>query len=140
MLSVFVDSDVVVSSLISSRGAAYQVVHAKGLDRWISDVSTNEIREVVIRLKLPQKNLTRWLVHQFSQIKLTLSHKEIQKRYGIYTSDSNDSHIVAGAHQSRVRFLITYNRKHFRADEIKENLRIIVLTPAEFLQYLRSLS
>lgn len=84
-------------------------------DYFISDLSKIEIEEVVKRLTLNLKDLKN-LVHQ--SLKL------------------DDAHIIAGT--KKAKFLITYNLRHFKIDKIKADLGIIILTPADFLQYLRS--
>ncbi len=53
---------------------------------------------------------------------------------------TNDAHIVLGAKQAKGKFLVTYNIKHFLVEKIREDVGIIVLTPAFLLQYLRSLN
>ena len=47
--------------------------------------------------------------------------------------------LVYAAVQAHVRFIVTYNQKDFRSERIKDDFRIIVLTPGQLLQYLRSL-
>lgn len=76
-----------------------------------------------------------------SRLKLINIKKElktIKQQYREYVTDINDAHIVAGAHVAKVGFLITYNLKHFRIEKIKNDFAILVMTPALFLQYLRS--
>ncbi len=53
--------------------------------------------------------------------------------------DPNDAHILAGSKTAKAKFLVSYNIKHFMVDKIAEELKIVVLTPAKFLQYLRSI-
>ena len=66
------------------------------------------------------------------------SFTSLKKIYGGYVSDIKDIHIVAGAVISKADFLISYNLKHYHQDKIKQDFKIILLTPARFLQYLRS--
>lgn len=127
-MKVFVDSDVVVSSLISSTGAAFQLIEEhQEVTKIISNLSIRELEIVKDRLgisrPIPKFELT------------TVSGVE---KYKDYSLDPNDAHIIAGAHQSGARFLITYNLRHFKTDKIKQDLNIITMTPGTFLQYLRS--
>lgn len=39
-----------------------------------------------------------------------------------------------------VRFLITYNLSDYKIERIKDELGIIIITPGQLLQYLRSLN
>jgi len=71
-------------------------------------------------------------------IKIIKSFTSLKKIYGGYVSDIKDIHIVAGAVISKADFLISYNLKHYHQDKIKQDFKIILLTPARFLQYLRS--
>jgi predicted nucleic acid-binding protein len=136
---VFVDSDVIISSLISTKGAAYLLLSEQESNFIISDLSRVELERVVRELNLNQDMLQDLIKKRLKTIKLTTDLEKISKDFQNYTSDVNDIHIVAGAAKAKVRFLLTYNIKHFHRQKIKENLGIIVLTPAQYLQYLRSL-
>lgn len=65
--------------------------------------------------------------------------EKIHKDFKDYTWDPDDAHIVAGAAEAKTKFLLTYNIRHFNIQKIKEDFDITVLTPAQYLQYLRSL-
>lgn len=136
MKSVFLDSDVVISSLISKKGAAFLLVNNKEIIKYISNISLKEIKIVVKRLKL--KNFESILVN-CEIIKIKGDLDEIKNKYNKFVTDKNDAHIICGAKVSTANFLITYNLKHFNKDLVKQSLKIITLTPALFLQYLRSL-
>ncbi len=139
MISVFVDSDDIISSLLSSTGAAYLLLNqTDNLSLYISTLSHQELEIVTKRLQIDQKDLQKLLEKRFSKVELSDAER-IKKRYVEHVLDSNDAHVVAGAKKAKVRFLVTYNTKHFKIDKIKEDLGVIVLTPATFLQYLRSL-
>lgn len=126
-MKIFVDSDVVISSLISNTGAAYQLLNSNNdLIKIISNLSQKELKIVMARLKIDKP----------MPILEIINIKNI-KKYPVYSTGPNDSHIVAGADQSKSRFLITYNLKHYKIDKIKQDLDIIVMTPGTFLQYLR---
>ncbi len=139
-LKVFIDSDVVISSLISSTGAAFLILNqTNDLDLFISNISIRELEEVVKRLDLDQKQLKDLIDERFSVTQLKETIKEIKTDYLKYVLDIDDAHIVAGAKAGEVQFLISYNTKHFKADKLKDDFNIRVITPANFLQYLRSL-
>lgn len=138
-LKLFLDSDVIISSFLSSSGAAYLLIHDVGeLDLYISNLSLKELSIVVDRLEIDKNLLNQVIAKRIQETTLKNSNKVIRAKYSDYVLDINDAHIVAGAKESQVRFLITYNLRHYKSDKIKEDFGIIVLTPAQFLQYLRS--
>lgn len=136
---VFVDSDVIISSLVSSTGASYFLLNqTSNLEFYISNISQKELIEVADRLKISQNKLQNLLKKRFKEVQIEDLAK-IRLNYSEYTVDLDDIHIVAGARQSKVNFLISYNTRHFKIDRIKQDFNIVVMTPAIFLQYLRSI-
>ena len=139
MLRVFVDSDVVISSLISSSGAAYLLLNEiDDLNLSVYTVSNQELQEVVTRLHLSHEKLKSLIDTRFITAQLKKSIEEIKEEFSKYVLDIDDAHIVAGAKETKAQFLISYNTKHFKADKLKEDFNIILVTPANFIQYLRS--
>lgn len=138
-LKVFVDSDVVISSLISETGAAHLLINQTDLEPIISNFSTEEQEIVVERLELDKGDWNKLVKTKFQTISLKESKANLIKQFNQYVHDINDAHIVAGAKKSKVKFLITYNIRDFKSEAIKQKLGITILTPARFLQYLRSL-
>lgn len=138
-MNIFLDSDVVVSALLSQTGTSYQLIQSYNGGCFISSNSFDELNIVCQRLKIPIEKL-QYVVEGFLQLvpcKQPLA--EIKETYQQYTFDIHDSHIVAGAKEAAARFLITYNIKHYKIDKINTDFNIVVLTPGKFLQYLRSL-
>ena len=72
-------------------------------------------------------------------VPLNKTIEDLKLEYQTFVTDINDAHIVAGAHAADVKYLITYNLRHFQIEKIKNKLNILTLTPSQFLQYLRSL-
>lgn len=139
LIRVFVDSDVIISSLISKTGAAYFLMHDTRIDRFISDVSFAELKRVAEVLHIPKKDLQKLVETACQTVKIGERMGE-QKRMMEYTRDTSDEHIVVGAKQAKAKFLVTYNLKHYLIEKIREDVGIIVLPPAFLLQYLRSLN
>jgi predicted nucleic acid-binding protein len=140
MVSLFLDSDVVISSIISSKGASYQLINTSPHKKTISSYSIKELYLVIERLNLHKTHLDT-LVSPNNKIKvekISLQMTVIKKKYSVYVRDINDAHIVAGASLSKSCFLITYNIRHFNIDIIKKDFNIIIMTPGQFLQYMRS--
>ena len=142
-MRVFIDSDVVISSLISQKGAAHLLLFTKISQRvkfYLSNLSLKEQKVVVERLKINHKKHASLVKKRFVLIQLKSSIKAIKKKYQNYVYDFDDAHIVAGAKKAEAIFLITYNQKDFNKEEIKKDFGIIILSPGLFLQYLRSIN
>jgi len=135
---VFFDSDVVISSIISNRGAAYVLIKDEGINRFISNISKKELNKTSRKLNISQTKLDAHTKNHFKQTELKESIKDIKKKYQIYTTDLNDAHIVKGVIESKVEFILTYNIRHFKENKIQEKLKIKTMTQGEFLQFLRS--
>lgn len=139
-LKVFLDSDVVISSLISSLGAAYLLIHGtKDLELFISNLSLKELEEVAVRLNLDKNSLSNLTKVNFRTLELETTNKDLKEKYKDYVLDSDDAHILAGAVEGKVRFLISYNIRHFKVDKIRKDFNVFILTPGHFIQYLRSI-
>jgi len=131
-IRVFLDSDVIISSLLSSTGAARFLVNKNSLIKFISNFSVKEIHIVAKRL-----NIKTAAVDQLIRcLKIVHLKQDFGKNY---VTDRHDSHIVSGVVTAKTKFLLTYNLKHFKIDRIKRDYGILVYRPAQFLQYLRSL-
>lgn len=139
-IKVFIDSDVIISSLISASGAAYALLHdTDAVQLHISNFSTLELEKVVNRLQLDSEKLQAVISARFAIITVSQSYKKVQERYATYVRDIDDAHIVAGAKEAKVTFLVSYNIRHFESEKLRQDFQIILLTPGLFLQYLRSL-
>lgn len=139
-MRVFVDSDVVISSLISSKGAAFTLLNNPNALKLISNYSVTEIREVIERLGLSVRKFEELKGQHLGLIELQTPTGDIKHKFKDYVLDGDDAHIIAGAKIARAKYLITYNLRHFNINKIKQDFGIIILTPGMFLQYLRSIS
>lgn len=133
---IFLDTDVIISSLLSSKGASFQLLERKDIINIISDWIMEETTYTAEKLSIPSSKVLT-IKNTTELINLT-NKKEIVNRFSKYVQDDKDSHVVAGAVISKSRFLITYNLKHYNTLKIKNDFDIIVLTPGLFLQHLRS--
>lgn len=138
-LKVFVDTDVVISSLISPTGAAYLLLNqTDDLNLSVSNISIQELEEVTDRLSLDQERLKNLIDNRCSVVELKETREKIKNIFADYVLDSDDAHIVAGAKAAHAQFLTSYNTRHFKTDKLKADFNIILTTPANLLQYLRS--
>ena len=134
-ISVFLDTDVVISSIISDLGAAYLIINENlKVDKYVSDKSVLEIQRVAERLGL-EKSKVMQVLGNFKLVRNTDT-----KKYRQYTFDNFDEPIINGVAEAKVKFLITYNLKHYDLEKIKRELDILVMPPGKFLQYLRSIN
>ena len=136
-LEVFFDSDVIISSLISNKGAAYLLLNTTAVKPIISDIQKEELTIVAKRLNLGLDKLNNLIEKRFLVTKIKNPRREVEKGYLEYVLDPNDAHIVAGIVASKPSFFVSYNLRHFKIDKIKTDFKAISITPAQLLQYLR---
>jgi len=136
---LFVDSDVVLSSLLSSKGAANFLLNEVDIKLSISNISLLEIERGIVKLNLDKNQLRRLTKNRLKLVELKESTKKIKESFKNYIFDEDDAHIVAGAQQAKAKVILSYNLKHFNRQKIKEDFGIVVLTPAQYLQYLRGM-
>ena len=82
-IKVFVDSDVVISSLLSDRGAAHILLQSSLVTCFVSQYSIDELRRVVERLSLKQSDLNV-LIKKFSVEPIKESLVVVRSRYAKY--------------------------------------------------------
>ena len=136
-IKVFLDSDVVISALLSSKGASYEVINNPEIEKFVSNGVVEEVKDVAFRLSIPESSITK-IFKNFKLLQSVGKKEEIVKKYTEFVNDLEDAHIIAAADILRVRFLLTFNSKHYRVERIKNELGILVIKPGFFLQYLRS--
>jgi len=136
---IFVDSDVVLSSLLSSKGAANFLLNEVDIKLSISNISLLEIERGIVKLNLDKNQLRRLTKNRLKLVELKESTKKIKESFKNYIFDEDDAHIVAGAQKAKAKVILSYNLKHFNRQKIKEEFGIVVLTPAQYLQYLRGM-
>lgn len=137
-MKIFVDSDVIISALISTDGASHLLINQNFLSPIISNLSHLELVIVIKRIKIDPKKFETLLKKRLKILQIDNEIDELKTKYRPYVYDIDDAHIVAGAHLSKCKYLISYNSKHFHAEKIKKDLDILIMTPATFIQYLRS--
>ena len=138
-IRVFLDSDVVISSMMSKEGASRILTTGNELFLpIISDFSLKEVMRVAERLELP-KSIFKQVGDSLEVINIDCSFEKLKTDFSKYVLDMNDAHIVGSAANLNVGFLITYNLKHYKQEDIKADLKIITLTPGSFLQYIRGI-
>jgi predicted nucleic acid-binding protein len=139
-MRIFLDSDVIISSFISSSGASYYLLNnnLNALQLYISNFSITEIEVVTKRLNI--QNKLKNLESRINIINLDTGIDNVRNLFKEYVYDVDDTHIVMSAKESKSKFLLTYNMKDYNIDLIKKDFNIIVLKPGMFIQYLRSIN
>lgn len=136
-IKVFLDGDVLVSSLLSKTGASFKILNDSKITKVITRTIKEEILNVAGRLNL---DLSKTYIFPDIQIvTLKLEKPRLSEMYIPYVLDQEDSHVVAGAQKAQANFLLTHNLRIYRVEKIKNDLEIIVMKPGQFLQYVRSL-
>ncbi len=132
--TLFLDSDVVLSALLSPRGAAQMLMHQASVIRFTSDLAIVEQSNVIEKFGID--------LQEYQNLKklffVTPVMKDDVKKFTRAVFHPLDAHIVAGAVASKAKFLVTYSLKDYRAEVINKSWNIIVITPGFLLQYLRS--
>lgn len=138
-IQIFLDTDVVISALLSKTGASYEVIKNPKVIKIVSKTVQKEIKEVTKKLNIGNQETDR-ILKNISVTSLNLTKKEILEKYKKFVFDEKDSHVVAGANRAKSKFLLTHNLRHYQVDKINAEFGILVLKPGNFLQYLRSLN
>jgi len=93
----------------------------------------------VDKLGVDKSNLEGLLKNRLKTIKVKLDKEKILDKFGDYTNDIKDAHIVAGTKTAKAKFLVTFNIKDYKIEKIQQELGIRVITPGGLMQYLRSI-
>ena len=131
-IKILIDTDVLISSLLSETGAAHWILNNEiDIAIFSSDLILTEVEKIRSRLGIANTISNKVFNNILQVTPNQLSH------YKNYVYDINDRHVVASADLTNVQYLITYNIKDYNTDKISKDLNIIILTPGNFLQYLR---
>ena len=86
-MRIFVDSDVVVSSLLSHLGAAHFLLSLTYLKLFISSLSKKELETVIERLGIGSDMLTALIKNSLEVVTLSESLPEIKESFKQYVLD-----------------------------------------------------
>lgn len=142
-IDIVLDSDVIISGLISKKGAGYYLLNLtynKNCQFVINSSmqQLTELSDVISDLK----NIYDLDQIFFKKIKPSLNIRKfskIESKFAAYTHDAEDIHIVQTAFISKSKFLLTYNLRDFLIQKIANDLSLKVVNPGYFITYLRSL-
>ena len=91
-LSIFIDSDVLISSIISQSGAAYLLLNETDSRFYTSNLAYKELKTVVQKLKLEPKKLSS-AIKNFELIKLPTDTTKLKSDFTEYTETSQTSNV-----------------------------------------------
>lgn len=135
--NIVIDTNVIVSALLSKRGASYKLLELIGKsNKFEINISVNLFFEYEA-VSNRQKNIS---LIELDELMLYLFKNA--NKHNIFISirpfllDSKDDFIVELAVQSKSDFIITYNKKHFTNIE---KFGIKALTSKEFLEFIGEL-
>jgi putative PIN family toxin of toxin-antitoxin system len=136
-VKVFLDSNVIISGLISDRGAPRVILDILSLELpFIVGVTGRyNIIEIERNLKRKMPRILPFYKKLFSKLNLIIvpipSLKEI-KRYAGHIADK-DIPVLVSAIKAEADFLITGDKKDFDRLKIKGSYPLKIVSPAEFI-------
>ncbi|MEA5553142.1 putative toxin-antitoxin system toxin component, PIN family [Anabaena cylindrica UHCC 0172] len=137
---IVLDTNVLLSGLISSRGASYRLLTILNDTRWQLNISTTLIFEYEAILKREKDLLTlndEDINNIIEAICAIANKRTIFYLWRPIAIDPNDDFIIDLAVESQADFIITYNQKDLKP---ADKFGIKVVLPKEFLQIVGEIS
>jgi predicted nucleic acid-binding protein len=133
---VFLDTSTLIAGIVSVKGAAREILRLAELKMIDIVVSKQVIVEADRNI---ESKLNELLIEYREYIKVLspeLINDPSSKEVKNYASliNSNDAPILAAADLSGADYLVTWDKKHFFSHNVKDNVRVKVVTPGEFLR------
>jgi putative PIN family toxin of toxin-antitoxin system len=138
MIRAVMDTNVLVAGLRSRLGASHQLLQLLRSGRWtlvLSNTVGSEYHEILHReaaaLRMNHSDVDAFLdaLCGFAE------RQNLSTTWTPAATDPDDEALVQLAREAKVQYLITHNVRHMRA---AEQFGVRVLTPAEFLNLVRS--
>lgn len=134
---IVVDTNVLIASLRSQRGASYQLLTMLNDNRWQLNVSTIlmfEYEEVLKRERIKLGLQLEDIDDLIDGICMIANKRNIFYLWRPVASDPDDDFLIDLAVESQADFIISYNQRDLQ--EVKR-FGVAALTPKEFLQRVR---
>jgi putative PIN family toxin of toxin-antitoxin system len=138
---VFLDASVLIAAAASPGGGSSLVLEVCRGHNFYAATTRKVLLEAQrnIRKKLSRDILLNFyneIANLKSEIVNPATQEELTQHNDIITT--KDRHVIASAIKSNSNLLITLDRKHFQTEAIKkENLSVIIMTPKEFLAWVK---
>jgi putative PIN family toxin of toxin-antitoxin system len=138
-LGVFLDSNVIISGLYSSKGAPGMIMKYFITGELMVVISQKVLEEVVFNInkKIPEilPVLRKILLNSPPKIVKNPTSKEINKWENVI--NRQDASILAAAVAANPDYLITGDKHFFENPDIAKKSRLDIITPVEFLKYFK---
>ncbi len=136
---VFFDTSVYVAALLSSEGAASELMHLvedNAIRMVVSEVVIVEIDRVLSR-KFPDRiHRSRELLKRLSP-EIAPAPTATQLKSFLHKLDDGDASILCSAHLSKVSAFVTWNTRDFMARGVASLVDFPIVIPAEGLKLFR---
>ncbi|MCH7640844.1 putative toxin-antitoxin system toxin component, PIN family [Patescibacteria group bacterium] len=138
-MKVFFDASVILAGLMSKTGGSAVLLRLSEKGKLKTATSRLVLEEVKrnIKKKLSKRQLivfAEWLKKAKPQV-VAVSQNEIKKYKEIVAS--KDAHVIAGAVKTKVKYLVTLDKKHLlKINQEKTSLSFKILTPGDLINLL----
>lgn len=135
-MKLFLDANIIYSAAKSVSGASYALFQLK--ERLKVNLISSKLAVVEAERNIVEKEGSRVLERFYELIKnievIAVDNHKAKRFYKDIIEDK-DAPILYGAKQSRAKFLITLDKKHFFTKKLlKEKLPFKITTPRDFFQ------
>lgn len=135
-LQIVIDTDVFISALRSHQGASYKLLSLIGSEKFEINVSVALVLEyeyvakrIIIEIALTESDIDDIIDY----IRLVANIRKVFYLWRPILKDPNDDMVLELAAGANCDFIITFNKKDFRHQDLKP-FGVKALTPKEFLQ------
>lgn len=132
MINIVIDTNVLLSSLYSNRGASYKLMSMIDSDKFVVNISTTLIYEYEEILKLKSKLEIKYVDSILNYICKIGKKNQIFYLWRPKLKDVDDDFLLELAVKSH-SIIVTLNGKDFKP---ANQFGLEVMTPKEFLQYI----
>lgn len=136
-LKVFLDSNIFIAAILSSRGGSFRIMQEARVGNVIVFITSFIMDEIArtLYVKYPTcLNHAHELIASTPLLSINNPSSEEIERLEPLISDMQDAPVLAGDLKSKAQFLITLDRKHFFTKTLlNARLAITIQTPRDFL-------
>lgn len=133
MVKVYFDASVIVSALISSTGGSAKLlgmVKERIITGITSQTVIDEVLEHTEKIKLSPRTIQTYITNSAILVRKKITQKDIDPYKNIV--DAEDAHVLAGAHMTNCKYLVTLDKKHLLILQGKIK-RIKIVNPKKLL-------
>ncbi len=135
IFKIVIDTNVVIASLRSKRGASFRLLSMIGENKFKYALSVPlflEYEDVALR-QAQEIGISRKAVHAIlDRVCFFAEHREIYFLWRPFLSDPKDDMVLELAVEARCDFIVSYNKSDFTGIE---KFGLCVMNPKEFLEY-----